>query len=130
MGSITKIPTSKSNVFGFQVKGEIEKDDLVGMADTMLRTFEHHQSINMLLVFENYEGIQLSAGMNASVLKAQLKGISKIDKYAVVGGPGIADAIVSLSDAVMPVASASFSIDEMDKAWAFVGAEPAHSVPQ
>ncbi len=128
MGMISEIPSSKPNVFAFRLSGELSKDDLVSMAETMLNAFEQHPSINMLLVFDDYEGTQIAAGMHGSVLKAQLKGVSKVDKYAVVGAPGVAEKIVELSDVIMPVASASFSADELGKAWAFVGADPAAPV--
>lgn len=124
-GNITQIPTSKPHVFAFTLSGELAQSDLVSMAETMLGEFERYSSVNMLLFFKDYEGVEMTSGAHSAVVKAQFKGLSKVDKYAVVGAPDIAAKMVGLSDLIMPIASASFSHDDADSAWAFVGAEPA-----
>jgi len=124
-GKITEIPTSEPHVFAFTLSGELSQSDLVSMAEKMLGGFERHSLVNMLLFFEDYEGVDLASGAHTAVIKAQLKGVSKVDKYAVVGAPDIAAKMVGLSDLIMPIASDSFHADEADLAWAFVGARPS-----
>jgi len=123
-GTITEIATTEANVFAFSLSGELSDTDLSNMADEMLTAFEQHDKVNMLLIFEGYEGSETFASLQGNVMKVQVKALSKVDKYAVVGAPGFAETMIGASDMVLPVASKAFEANEVDQAWEFVGAKP------
>jgi len=77
-----------------------------------------------LLLFQNFEGSETSAGMSTEAMKAQLKDLSNVQRHAVVGAPGPAEAMINLVDKIIPVDAETFDASEVDRAWAFVGARP------
>lgn len=124
-GQITPIATTLPHVFAFRLSGEISQEDLDGMARTMLSAFDTHDRINMLLVFDGYEGSSTFSALQTNVLKAQMQALANVERYAVVGAPAFAESMIAASDAIMPIEAKAFDRNELTQAWEFVGAQPA-----
>jgi len=123
-GSIEQIPTSEPSVYAFAISGELSDADVKSMATTMNTAFEVHDEVNMLLLFDNYQGSEAGAGANADTMKAQWKALSNVNRYAVVGAPNSAETMISMMDKIIPVDAETFESSRVDQAWAFVGARP------
>ena len=121
--SITEIPTGRQDVFAFRIAGEVEAAEMEAMAQRMNDAFDRFDSVNMLIIFDLYEGSETGASLNIEAMKAQFRAVSKVGRYAVVGAPEAASRIIDLFDRVSPVDARTFDSDEEHAAWRFVGAE-------
>ncbi|MDB5658961.1 MAG: hypothetical protein JWS10_1576 [Cypionkella sp.] len=126
-GSINQIPVDNPSVYAFRISNEVQAEDLKAMAETMNNAFDVHSSVSMLLIFEQYEGVETGAGFDMETFKSQFRSLAKVDKYAVVGAPSIASTMINVMDKVIPTDARTFERSEELAAWQFVGANPAAS---
>lgn len=126
--SIRQISTSEANVYAFEISGQLDKHDMKGMAATMQQAFDAHEKVNMLLIFKDYEGSEAGAAISTEALQAQWKSLGNVQRYAVVGAPEHAESLIALMDKIVPVNAETFGEDEVDSAWAWVGARPAETL--
>ncbi|MEO0774021.1 MAG: STAS/SEC14 domain-containing protein [Pseudomonadota bacterium] len=126
-GSITQIPTTKSDVYAFRIKGHVDDDDVEAMAKFMNFAFDKPGKVSMLLDLTQMTGRDLDAMFDGDVLKANFRSWSQVEKYAAVGAPDYAAKLIGWMDKVIPVEARAFEADQMDDAWAFVDARPNHS---
>lgn len=123
--AVTQLPATAPHVFAFRISGHVTSDDMEAMSEFMNARFEEHDSVNMLLIFEAFEGRDTGAGLNWETIKAQTKSLSKVDRYAVVGAPGSAETMIGAMDKIIPVDARTFEPGEEAAAWTFVGASPS-----
>ncbi|MDB5664312.1 STAS/SEC14 domain-containing protein [Cypionkella sp.] len=126
-GSINQIPVDNPSVYAFRISNEVQAEDLKAMAQTMNNAFDVHSSVSMLLIFEQYEGVETGAGFDMETFKSQFRSLAKVDKYAVVGAPSIASTMINVMEKVIPTDARTFERSEELVAWQFVGANPAAS---
>jgi hypothetical protein len=90
----------------------------------MNATFDAHDTVSLLLVFDGFDGMGAGAGVDMRTLKAQFRSVANVDNYAVVGALGVAATIIALMDKVIPVDARTFEMGQLRAAWDFVGAQP------
>lgn len=56
--SITEVETSRADLFAFRIDGEVSRDDMSAMADYMNDVFDRFEQIDMLMIFDRYEGAE------------------------------------------------------------------------
>lgn len=122
--SIKQIPTTSNRVFAFEIAGQLSKSDLEAMGQYMNDAFDVHNSLNMLLKFENYDGSEAGAGLNAEMAKAQFRALKNVDTYVVVGAPDSASSLIDFFSPLIPVEAQAYPMKEEHEAWAQVGAAP------
>lgn len=123
INAVVQIPTTDPAVYAFRVTGEIDTHGMSEMAGVMNTAFDDHDRVRMLLIFERFDGTSLGARFSFEGLKAQLRGLSKIKKYAVVGAPDDAEKVIETTKNWTGVETATFDSHEEAAAWGFVGAE-------
>lgn len=121
---VRPIQTTDPSVIAFDIPGEVSEEDLEHMARTMEAAFETRDKVSLLLSFENYEGNELGALLDGDVVRTHFKSLSGLDRYAVVGAPAHMNAMLETLSAIIPVEAKTFDKDEIDQAWAHVGAHP------
>lgn len=126
--SITQLPTDASHIYAFDVHGHVSDDDAEALARFMNAAFDMHDSVCMLMRLTDYKGSDVDTLFDWDVLKSRVRALSKVDRYAVVGAPGGAAAMIKALDLVIPVDARAFDAEDEDAAWAFVGSPPAASV--
>ena len=122
--SIQQIATTVPEVFAFRVTGVVDRTDLDAMATVIEAAFERHDQVSMLVDLTAYTGSEPSAPFDLDVVGVQLASLAKIDRYAVVGAPDLAAALVTALDKIIPVEARTFPADSLKAAWAFVEAQP------
>ena len=122
--SIQQIATTVPEVFAFHVTGVVDRPDLDAMAKVMEAAFERHDQVSMLVDLTAYTGSTPSAPFDLDIAGVQVASLVKIDRYAVVGAPDLAAALVTALDKIIPVKARTFPADSLKAAWAFVGAQP------
>jgi hypothetical protein len=123
-GTIERIAVDHPKVFAFRISGEVAAEDVTAMATTMNDAFDTHPSVSMLLIFDQYDGVDIGAGLDMETLTAQFRALARVDKYAVVGAPPFAATVIKMMDKVIPVDARTFERSEEQAAWNFVGATP------
>lgn len=123
--TIAEIDTDAPDVFAFRITGTVTSEDFTAMAERMNTVFDAREDVAMLLIFEDFEGRETGAAMNWPNARAQVRSLSKVTKYATIGAPEGANAMIEAMDNVIPVKARAFDRAEADEAWAFVDARPA-----
>jgi hypothetical protein len=118
--SITRLPTARADLFAFRVDGRIHKPDIEAMARIVDEGFERLGEIDMLIVITRWDGIDLGAAADPKMLGTQARANAHVRKYAVVGAPGWAKAMINLSSPLTPVEEKTFDLAEEARAWAWV----------
>jgi hypothetical protein len=121
-GSIRQIDSGKPELLAFEVNGKIRKRDIEAMARTVKDAFAMPGKIDIIIVMTDYDGIEFGAAFDAEGLTAQAQSVSQLRRYAVVGAPGWAEAMINLLSPLTPVEERTFDLDEADQAWAWVRA--------
>jgi len=125
--AITQLQVDNPAVFAFLIRGEVTHEDMKAMGATMNAAFDTYDSVSMLLIFAPYDGSETGAGLSAEALKSRFRSLSHVEKYAVVGAPPAAAAMINAMDTLIPVDARTFNAADEQEAWRFVGARPINS---
>ncbi len=118
--SIQQIPTSRPDLYAFAVTGRITEDDMETMAATVSSGFDRFDQIDMLITMPGYDGAEFGAVFDKEGLGAMLRSNKHVRRYAVVGAPGWAKAMINLLNPLTPVETKAFDNDREHEAWAWV----------
>ncbi len=119
-GSIVSLQTDRPDLYAFEVRGKITKPDITRMADQLKVAFERQNTVDVLIVITSWDGIELGAVFDTNALSAQAQANSHVRKYAVVGAPGWAEAMINIFSPLTPVHEKTFELEEVHKAWKWV----------
>ncbi len=119
--SITEVETSRADLFAFRIDGEVSRDDMSAMADYMNDVFDRFEQIDMLMIFDRYEGAEAGASLSWEALKSRFRSLSKVGRYLVVGAPERAAELIEIMDNLIPVKAETY--DDEAAAWRALGAE-------
>lgn len=118
--SIAALDAHRPDLLVFEIREKIEKADIEWMARRVEAAFDRHEVIDMLLLIPHYEGTELGAVFDTEALKAQARSARHVRRYAVVGGPVWAKAMINLFSPLSPVEAKTFGKDEAQAAWRWV----------
>ena len=120
--SITQIATSRDTLFAFRIIAEVTREDMTEMAEYMNHVFDTHpEKVDMLMIFDRYEGAEMGASWSWEALKSRFKSVSNVNRYVVVGAPEGAKSLIEVMDKLIPVEAETF--DEEIAAWRSLDAE-------
>ena len=108
MSGIQQIPTSRPDLYAFAVTGRIAEADMERMAATVSAGFDRFDRIDMLITMPGYDGAELGAAFDKEGLGAMLRSNAHVRRYAVVGAPAWAKAMIALLDPLTPVETRAF----------------------
>lgn len=114
--SIAALPAMRPDLLAFEIRSKIEKEDIEWMARRVEEGFERFDTIDMMIVIPHYEGAELGAVFDAEALKAQMRSARHVRRYAVVGAPAWAEAMINLLSPLSPVEAKTFAAGEADAA--------------
>lgn len=118
--SIAALDAPRPDLLAFEIRAKIEKEDIEWMARRVEAAFDRHETVDMLILIPHYEGTELGAVFDAEALKAQARSARHVRRYAVVGAPAWASAMIDLFSPVSPVEAKTFGRDEAPAAWRWV----------
>ncbi|MFL4469505.1 STAS/SEC14 domain-containing protein [Tateyamaria armeniaca] len=113
---ITQIATDRTDLFAFRISGKITDDAMEDMAEYMNDVFDAHaEKVDMLMIFDHFDGSEFGASWDWDVIKSRFKAISNVDRYVVVGAPDNAEKMIRFMDSILPVKAETF--DDEAVAW-------------
>jgi hypothetical protein len=104
----------------FDIVGKIAKADIEHMAEQIDDAFDQYDKIDMLLIMHPFDGMEAGAIFDGEALAVQTRSIRHVRKYAVVGAPAWARAMIAFSDLLSPVQAKTFDLAEETEAWAWI----------
>ena len=122
--SIQRIPADNPAVFAFRICGRVDRQDFEEMGKVMNAAFDAFDRVNMLLVFDGFEGREIGASWDPEAMKAQFRSLGKVEKYVVVGAPSGAETMLQTFGSLIPVETTTFPRASAARAWAEGGARP------
>ena len=125
MHAVHPVPTTRDNLLAFRITGRVEKDDMHEMATMANAAFDRFETVDMLLIFENFAGRDTGALFDGEAMKAQFRSLGSVGRYVVVGAPDSARSMIETMGSVLPVNAMTFDKGDEEKAWVELDARPA-----
>ena len=126
--SVTRLATDRSDLYAFEIRGEVTDEAMASMAETMNAAFDEHDGkVDMLLVFRAFDGGEAGATLDVEVLASRVRALTNVARYVVVGAPEAANTLIEGLAKLMPLEAHTFPLGELDAAWALLGARPSAS---
>lgn len=123
--SIVQQLTTRPDLFAFEVRGRIREPDIAAMARTLESAFDSLGTVDILIIMRHWDGIDVTAAFDGEALKAQARAAAHVRKYAVVGAPAWAQAMINLFSPLTPVEERTFELAAEGEAWTWIGGRPA-----
>jgi len=120
--SIRRIDTDRENALAFEVTGHIEGADIENLYGLIEGARQLHDSIDVILIVHDYEGIDWSAAWQHQPWFQQVQGLKHIHKCAVVGGPAWVPAMIGLIKPFLSAEMKHFTPEEAGTAWEWIEA--------
>lgn len=118
-GSVAQLDAPRPDLLVFEVQGKIAKPDIEWMAERTEAAFDTLETIDMLLLLRPWDGMEAGAAVDGEMLWSQLRSVRHVRRYAVVGAPAWARAMINLGSVLSPVEARTF--DASGEAWAWLG---------
>lgn len=124
--SIIRRDSSRDDLLIFDIRAKIAEPDIEWMAAQADAAFDRFGEVDMLIVMSNYDGAELGAIFDGDALGVQARAARHVRRYAVVGAPAWAKAMINLF-APPPVEEKTFDLAEeaAARAWVDGAASPA-----
>ncbi len=87
---IQQIANSDPSVYAFRIEGGATADEMAAMADVMNAAFDRDEKVNMLLILRHFGAADAASGLALRSLYSQIRSLSHVERYAVVGAPTLA----------------------------------------
>lgn len=108
----------------FEVVAKITEADIEWMAARVAAAFDEQDESDMLILMRHYDGVELRALFDAKAIHAGMRSLRHVRRYAVVGAPAWAAAMINLFSPLTPVEERTFSLEEEAEARIWVSAPP------
>ena len=126
--TVARLSTDRSDLYAFEIRGEVSEEAMESMAKTMNAAFDAHDGkVDMLLVFRDFDGSEAGATLDLDVVASRLRALTNVARYVVVGAPDAANTMIEAMATLMPVEAHTFPLARLDEAWALLGARPTSS---
>lgn len=127
-GSIHVLPAERPGLLIFEIVALITDADMGWMASRVQAAFDQQDEIDMLIVMRFYDGMETGAVINSEAMKAGARSLRHVRRYAVVGAPTWATAMINILSPLTPVEEKTFPLEREAEARAWVGAPPKGGV--
>jgi hypothetical protein len=123
--AITIIGTTAPNVVGLEVAGKIGPEDTRRLISAFNEAMKKHEGIRVLVRVLSFAGVTLEALRQEGLVEAKLRGLRKVERYALVGGPTWIEGLTRGFAPLVGIETRHFSAENEPQAWSWVGAEPS-----
>jgi hypothetical protein len=120
--SLHLIHTTSESVFAYQIEGRIREKDVEIAVNAIREAFNDQKKINVLARIRTWKGFDLASILSDDLFKLKYEALSKVDKYAVVGGPPWTRNLLELVNSVITTEIRVFDESAEEAAWEWVGA--------
>lgn len=122
--ALSLIETSKPGVIAFELDGKITAAEIHAASERFRTAMASGQPLRVLGRIKHIGGIELE-GLNAEYLQLKRDALARLERYALVGGPGWLRSWAQLLDPMLKAELRHFPAEEEAAAWAWLDAAPA-----
>lgn len=115
-GAFHAIDVGHPNIAAFELTGRLDRAESERGVAMVRARLEDPDCANLMIVIRGWHGFDLDALLSGDVLRGKLDLMSKLDRYAVVGGPDWIGALSNAFGALLKPDIRAFDLDELDKA--------------
>lgn len=121
---VTQIPTTNPSLHAFRIASGVSYEEFGAVAEIINDAMDQKDKISILFILVEFGLIDAMAGLSFKSLRAQMRSIAHVNRYAVVGAPALAAGMIESFDKASSIKASAFEPEQEDVAWAFVGARP------
>ena len=122
--AISVIETDDEAVLGFEIDGHAGKEELDAVSAHFLKSLEYKDKVRMFGRIRNLGGFQMGGLFTGDYFAMKRGFLEKLERYAVVGGPGWMRATLNTLAPLFKAEIRHFELDAEDEAWEWLGARP------
>jgi hypothetical protein len=119
--AIERCETDRPTLLAYRVRGRITRDAIEGMASEVAAAFDSEGEIDLLVLLQEWDGIDAGAVLSGERAKVQARSIRHVRRYGVVGAPAWAESLINAFDTLLPLEARTFAPEDEASAWAWVG---------
>jgi hypothetical protein len=123
------IVSTRPDFLIFTFRQDLTKPEIRQMADDVARAMDRFDQIDILVIIRDYRSLEFGAVFDAKALATQIRSAAHVRRYAVVGAPAFAKAMIETMAPISPVDARTFEEGEEQQAfhWASTGADIRYS---
>jgi hypothetical protein len=116
-GVIAQLPAPRADLLIFEIGGRIAKPDIEWMGARAEAAFDTIGEIDLLVLMKPWDGMDLAAAVDGELYRAQARSLRHVRRYAVVGAPLWAKAMINLGRPLTPIAERTFDDEAEARRW-------------
>jgi hypothetical protein len=101
----------------FRISGRVRQEDMKRLSERVLEAFDTHDKVDLLLIFDRFEGADAGASLNLPTLKAQTASLWNVRAYVVAGATEDAKETIESMGRVLPVEAKTFDTEAAARAY-------------
>lgn len=101
----------------FRIGGRVTEIEMKMLSDRLLEAFDAFDRIDLLLVFDRFEGAEAGAGLNFRSLKANAASLWNVRAYVAAGAPEEAGEMIERIGRMLPVDARTFDTEAEARAY-------------
>jgi hypothetical protein len=110
--TITETDIGLPATLAFRIEGRVAAVDMKMMADRVLEAFGRHDRLDLLLIFDRFEGAEPGAGLTLPALKARTASLWNVRAYVTAGAPEGAGEMIRTFGRALPVDAEAFATEQ------------------
>jgi stage II sporulation SpoAA-like protein len=118
------IRTDRDDTYGFEWDGSVSAEEMRALTEALEAAFAQHERIRVFGRIKHLGTVSPLALTHSGLFALKVQAYRKIDRYAVVGGPGWLKAYIRFVSSTLGLNLRHFEASEEDAAWAWLGARP------
>jgi hypothetical protein len=79
------------------------------MGRLMNDVFDNSDKVDMLLIFDRFDGAETGASLGWESLKSRVRSVTNVRRYVVAGAPGSARGLIEAMGKLLPVEAETFA---------------------
>ena len=108
---ITETDFGLPATLAFRIAGRVTQNDMTALSERVLAAYANHDEIDLVLIFDDFEGSDAGASLSGATIKAQTAALWKVRTYVLVGASERAGDLVETMGKVLPVEATAFATE-------------------
>ena len=122
--ALTFIATESPTTHAFEIDGTLSREDTEQAIATLKAAFAEHDQVRLLARIKRLGGINPAALTQDGLISMKLEAIRKVERYAVVGGPGWLARMIGTLNPLFKTELRHFALEDEADAWAWLETRP------
>ncbi|MFN3389425.1 MAG: STAS/SEC14 domain-containing protein [Allosphingosinicella sp.] len=127
--AVSIIETDRDDVLGFEIDGKLTAAEVEALSKHFNAALAAGRPLRLLGRVKRIGGAELRAFFDRGYFTMKRGMLERLERYAIVGGPGWLRASVGFLDPLMKAEIRHFEGDEEARAWEWLGAKPERQRP-